>query len=255
MNSKDIEYLFANTPFTEKNIYPQELLRDTLRLHTRFLENSPIHFKTSSRVINKRTIKYIHVLRADNATEIAKVSSVSYAKTNARIGSFIANDKFKTEKHLQNFGINTPNSRVYASDEMEKAKRETFGDSDNPVVIKPLISTMSQGVRVNVSEDRFDYNWQEASKFSNSSQGKILVQNYLDGFEARATVVQGKLLSIMARIPPYVVGNGQDTIEKLLEIKSEERESCGFLKRIPMRMTDIMHDFFGNTGPDSQSCT
>lgn len=246
MISSDLKYIFNNSPYKEKNIYNQKLITATLSLHTNFLKNSIINYKTT--LPKGKTKRVIHVNRADGS-EIAIVNGVSYP-TNAQIGKWLVNDKFKTEKHLQIFNINTPNSKIYNQKDVAQAKLETFIDSKSPVVIKPLISTMSKGVMLNVTEDRFYNAWENCLDTMTNSNGKILVQNYLEGFEARATIVHGKLVAIMLRIPPYVIGNGKDSVESLIDKKNIERARCGYMKRLPIQKNNIIHEFLMSQGLD-----
>lgn len=239
MISSDLEYIFNNSPYTEKKFYKQKLITATLSLHTNFLRNSIINYKTTLPKGKKKRI--IHVQRVDGS-EIGIVDGVSYP-TNAQIGKWLVNDKFKTENHLQLFNINTPNSRIYSKNNLEIAKTQAYEKANTPVVIKPLVSTMSKGVMLNVSEKRFTHSWKSCINIMNNPNGKILVQNYLEGFEARATIVHGKLVAIMLRIPPYIVGNGINSIDELIDQKNINRENCGYMKRLPIQKNEIIKEF------------
>ena len=69
------------------------------------------------------------------------------------------------------------------------------------------------------------------------------MQNFLKGFEVRATILQGTLVALIARIPPYVEGNGRNTIQELIAIKNRTRKSCGYLKKYPINITSKIKEF------------
>lgn len=68
-------------------------------------------------------------------------------------------DKFKTEEHLKKYKINTTDSKIYQYYDCEMAKKEFFKNNPNrKSVIKPLNDSLSRGVYVNVSKERFEHN-------------------------------------------------------------------------------------------------
>lgn len=162
----------------------------------------------------------------------------------------LTRDKFRAENHLHKCGLNTTKSRVYSYDEVEKAKSEYFIDDINErVVIKPLKSSLGRGVFVNVSKERFNENWKlskedlTVTELRHGDDLRFIVQNFLKGFEVRATILQGTLVALIARIPPYVEGNGRNTIEELIAIKNKTRKTCGYLKKYPINITSKIKEF------------
>lgn len=162
----------------------------------------------------------------------------------------LTRDKFRAENHLHKCGLNTTKSRVYSYDEVEKAKSEYFIDDVNErVVIKPLKSSLGRGVFVNVSKERFNENWKlskedlTVTELRHGDDLRFIVQNFLKGFEVRATILQGTLVALIARIPPYVEGNGRNTIEELIAIKNKTRKTCGYLKKYPINITSKIKEF------------
>ncbi|CAM4187825.1 hypothetical protein [Jeotgalicoccus halotolerans] len=162
----------------------------------------------------------------------------------------LTRDKFRAENHLHKCGLNTTKSRVYSYDEVEKAKSEYFIDDINErVVIKPLKSSLGRGVFVNVSKERFNENWKlskedlTVTELRHGNDLRFIVQNFLKGFEVRATILQGTLVALIARIPPYVEGNGRNTIQELIVIKNRTRKSCGYLKKYPINITSKIKEF------------
>src|SRR5699024_4375551 len=145
-------------------------------------------------------IKIIKILTKDNNL-IATINNPLYPNNNT-FGISIMNNKLKTEKYLKEFGINTPDSKIYKYSEVKRAKADFF--KENPgknAVIKPLNGSLSRGVYVNVSEHRFETNWNYSlNDRKNNLNAQAIVQKYLDGFEVRATILQGQLITIVSMI-------------------------------------------------------
>lgn len=242
MNSDDLKYIFENSPIKEKNIYPKNMVINLPDIHLKFLKENEIKYNFNQ--AKARYLRSIDILRLDG-TLIKTIDPPRYP-TNALVSNTFVRDKLKTEEYLKKFNIRTPMSKVYDKDDVEIAKRETFVNSKEPVVIKPLHGTLGNGVMVNVNEDRFNDNWKEMSKYLHGNR-EIILQKYLEGFEARATIIEGELISITVRIPPYVIGTGEDTIEKLIDEKNEVRAKCGMLSQSPIKKHYNLNEFLLST--------
>ncbi|SDL25353.1 ATP-grasp domain-containing protein [Lacicoccus qingdaonensis] len=239
MNDNDLKYLLNNNPYSEKNYYPMNVTSATAAFHTEFLKRS--HFKYKIRNTKRKYLKIIDVLRSDGSL-IGSIKNPIYP-TNAYIGRQITIDKLMTEQYCRRFGIKTPESESYDVADLEIAKKNAFNHSDKSVVIKPLDSSFGRGVRVNVTKNRFDYNWGKASEALKKNKRKILVQDYIEGFECRVTVVEGEFASAVVRIPPYIQGDGSSSISDLIEAKNMDRNKCGFLKRMPIERNERINEY------------
>jgi len=151
-------------------------------------------------------------------------------------------NKLKTERHLRNRGIKTPFSKTYRQVDVNKAYEETFELVENNVVIKPSNSSLGKGVVVDVNKETFFDAWDYARQAKGKDR-EILVQEYVPGFEARATVIQGGLHSIVLRIPPYVVGNGHNTISQLIDLKNKERKKHSHLSKAPIEKNERIKSY------------
>src|SRR5699024_3785982 len=58
--------------------------------------------------------------------------------------------------------------------------------------------------------------------------------------------LQGTLVSIIARIPPYIVGDGINTIKELIIFKNKERGKCKYLSKHPIKVTNKVTEFLEN---------
>ncbi|MFD2830010.1 ATP-grasp domain-containing protein [Corticicoccus populi] len=240
MNVSDLEYILSKNPY-DKNVYSNDIIFHLPNIHLNFLQNNDIKYVFQPAA--KRYMRAIDILRHDESV-ITTIKPPRYS-TNDSFSHSLVRDKLKTEGYLKRFNINTPESQIYNKEEVERAKELSFKDSNHSVVIKPLYGTLGKGVRVNVREDRFEYNWEVAAN-SSTNKNEIIVQKFLEGFEARATIIEGTLLSITVRIPPYVVGDGQNSIEDLIAKKNESRKVCGFLRNYPIKKSETMKEYLNS---------
>lgn len=237
LDSQDLQYIFDNIAFKKPNVYPTVKV-STQNLHIDYLKDSGIKFDVND--TKNKKIKNINIFRLDGSL-LHTVTNPNYP-TNSKIGIKLAGNKIKTEEHLKAFNLKTTSSKIYKIEDKEKAFSDLSIDSSKRVVIKPLNGTMGRGVFVNVNHDRFNSCWDLTSKVPNSSYG-ILVQDFLSGFEVRVTIMEGNIVSLLLRIPPYVIGDGISDVNTLIKIKNSERAKCGYLKNLPITIDDKIVEF------------
>src|SRR5699024_5472290 len=242
MNNQDLEYLLNNNPFKYKNYY-KDVPTSNLEIQESYLKSSVINYK---KIKAEKSIRNRYQILDLNDNSIFELRELQYPNNGKNIRKLVE-DKLKTEKYISQFGINTPQSKVYHMSEREFAKQESFTKKDK-IVIKPLSSSRGRGVQVNVTKDRFDINWDIVKKALRLKNEYILVQNVVEGFEARATIIEGELLSIMVRVPPYVTGNGKNTISELIEVKNNDREKCDFRKDMLITQSETNREFIEAQG-------
>src|SRR5699024_5310584 len=191
--------------------------------------------------------KFIDLLRKDNS-KILTVSQNVYP-TNSKTGIRLGIDKVKTENYLQNRGIRVPFSKTYNQKDVSKAYEESFSIAKDNVVVKPSNASLGKGVVVDVSKDEFHNAWNYASAAKGKGRA-ILVQEYIPGFEARATVIQGRLHSIVLRIPPYVIGDGRNTLSQLIDLKNKERKKHSHLSKAPIEKNERIKSYLNSNKLD-----
>lgn len=238
INNKDLEYIFSNNPNKNKNIYKKDLIQHLPDIHLNNLKLGNINYRFNP--AEHRYQRSIDILRKDE-TIITTIDPPNYS-SNSKFSSTIVRDKMKAENYLKNFGIRTPISYVFDKDDMLKAKNKIFEEDVEKVVIKPLYGSLGKGVMVNVSKNRFKENWEEAIKFLHGSR-KVIVQEYLSGFEARATVIEGSLVAVIVRTPPYVIGDNERTLNQLIDISNKEKKECGVRSNLLIKKHINMYEF------------
>ncbi|MDR1197157.1 MAG: RimK/LysX family protein [Candidatus Nomurabacteria bacterium] len=89
-------------------------------------------------------------------------------------------------------------------------------DQAAEVVIKPVDTNHGDGITIGVTTIT---EMQKAIKraLNVSKRKSVIVQKRVYGEEYRFLVLQGKVIAVSHRRPPFVTGNGTDTVEKLIE--------------------------------------
>jgi D-alanine-D-alanine ligase-like ATP-grasp enzyme len=93
-----------------------------------------------------------------------------------------------------------------------------------PLVIKPNVSGFSRGSHFPIR------NYQELWKaifFAKCWWPFTVVEQYLQGHNYRVVVANGKIMSVLERYAPFVIGDGRSTIEQLIDVENKIREEMG----------------------------
>ena len=83
-----------------------------------------------------------------------------------------------------------------------------------PIVLKPLDGNHGKGASINVT------NWEDAVEglaYAKKYSHRIIVEKFITGFDFRVLMIDNKLVAAAKRVPANVIGNGKDSIAKLIE--------------------------------------
>src|SRR5699024_10855259 len=247
MESEDLKYIFENTQSQKMNIYKRISTLNTMKQYLNLTKKMGFNHEEDIGNNNQKAV----VLKRIDGTVIGELKNSKYP-SNSREAMQLVKDKLITEVLLRNSNINTTNSTLYSGEECSKAKNEFFSTDQNvKAVIKPTDMSQGKGVNVGVSFKDFEYYWENTvaeMKRHGKRDIEILVQEYIKGFEARAVVIEGKLISIVARVPAHVVGDGKNTIDKLVQLKNNQRKKCAHLGKKLINFDSKMKRFLSTTG-------
>lgn len=125
-----------------------------------------------------------------------------------------------------------------------------FDQMPKPVVVKATDSGGSKGVTVGVRERAdFEVAWQHALAEGRETSN-VLIEQFVRGVELRAFVVGAEVVSVVARIQPFVVGTGDYRLENLIEKDHEARKVHYRAMKMPVV---VNWDFVGKQGHDKHS--
>ena len=154
-----------------------------------------------------------------------RVFSATIGSNTSAMGVDICCDKFLTKKILEMNSL--PVARgCKVSDTIELLKKaEEIG---YPLVLKPQFGSKGAGVCVNIKNEL-----ELIKAFSNLllKTEDIILEEFVEGRDYRVCVVDYKVVAVSHRTPPYIIGNGKDSIKDLiLEINRDERRGEGHEK-------------------------
>lgn len=109
-----------------------------------------------------------------------------------------------------------------------KEAQKVFKIINKPVVVKPADGSRSRHTTINISTlDNLKIAFKSAKKLSHW----IMVEEQLEGFVYRATVIGGKTAGVMRRLPAGVYGNGKLSVRELVAHENAK----------PLRQGPIFH--------------
>ena len=137
----------------------------------------------------------------------------------------LAADKEETNSILRDLGLPVPKQYIVrrASQAVRAAERIGY-----PVVLKPLSGNHGRGVSINLkTPEEVEIAFEKASEHGSS----IVVESHIEGFDHRLLVIDGELIAAAKRVPGHVKGDGEHTIEQLVdEVNEDPRRGVGHEK-------------------------
>ena len=141
------------------------------------------------------------------------------------IAESISGDKALTNTLLRACGVPVPEGSII------KSATEAWEGAQSinaPVVIKPVDGNHGRGVSVNLSR-REDIEAAFTLAQETARGSDVLLERFIPGIEHRLLVVGGKLVAAARGEEAWVVGDGQSTVQQLidLQINSDPRRGTG----------------------------
>lgn len=101
---------------------------------------------------------------------------------------------------------------------------EIFNNLQKPVITKPNIGSRSRHTSIHINtRDELIIGFENAKKLS----PWVVIEEELKGYLFRGTLVNGKLVGVVRRDQPGVIGNGVDTLHTLWQRENERPERAG----------------------------
>jgi len=147
------------------------------------------------------------------------------ASTTSTIAVDIAGDKEETKNLLDAAQIPVPRGTVVRNEAGLKDAIDRYG---YPLVIKPIDGNHGKGNTTNITT------WEQATKALEAAQQygrSVIVEKFITGFDFRVLVINYKFICAALRTPASVVGDGEHTINWLVnETNKDPRRGYGHEK-------------------------
>lgn len=128
----------------------------------------------------------------------------------------IAKDKEFCLELLRDLGLPVPDQFFARDEDMAVRAAEQIG---YPVVVKPSDGNHGRGVSINLMSDK---EVEAAFPIAAGNGSGVLVEEMIPGDDHRLLVVNGELIAAARRLPAHVKGDGQSTIEELINITNQD---------------------------------
>ena len=148
----------------------------------------------------------------------------------------VCSNKYYTKKFLKKAAVAIPASQVFPSS-VGYDKALNYFCSRLKIrgqVVKPAGGKAGKGITVDVSETDFKEAWEYALANSGARDGGIIIEDYVEGIDLRVIVVNGKFACATTRAPAYVLGDGESSMQRLIEIKESERSLNPYHRSRPL---------------------
>ena len=140
-------------------------------------------------------------------------------------GVEVAGNKNRTKAMLNDAGVPVPRGTTVYS---EAGLRDAIDELGFPIVTKPLDGNHGKGATIRIM------NWKDAAEGLVAAQAysrAVIVEQFIEGYDFRLLVVNGKLIAAAKRTPAAVTGNGKSSIQQLIdEVNKDPRRGIGHEK-------------------------
>jgi len=156
--------------------------------------------------------------------------------------------KDRAKAFLDDLGLPVPRGGIVF--ELEDAQRAA-ARLGFPVVTKPVAGHKGQGVTTGISSQRdLKMGFELAVGASGSADDGVIVEQQIPGTDHRLLTVGGRFVAALQRVPAYVVGDGEHTVEELIALENARPERAD-TPRSPMgkiEIDDILEQFVRDQG-------
>ncbi|MFA6586187.1 MAG: hypothetical protein WCS86_03455 [Candidatus Paceibacterota bacterium] len=127
-------------------------------------------------------------------------------------------DKFLFAKKFEKIGIPSPKTRKII---FLKKAYSVFDSLNKPIIIKPQFGSLGRHTTTNINTKE---ELEKAYYLARQITFSMIAQEHLFGSVYRATVVNNILVGFFRADPPFVIGDGIKSIEKLIFEKNKNRK-------------------------------
>ena len=172
------------------------------------------------RVLDHRDNNSIMEFKKHGKTEF--IVGATQTRKDNYVVHYLTNDKFEAKEILLKNKLRVPKGIMISKKLTEEQLEDLYENyEERPIVIKPRTTNGGVGITVFTTpptKGQFLKAVYYAFEFDND----VLIEQYIKGEEYRFLVVNGKCISVITRRSAQVIGNGKDTIAKLIEQKNNE---------------------------------
>ena len=143
----------------------------------------------------------------------------SLSDLTSAISMSLCQDKCLTHKVLSQAGLNVPSQQLAGSADDNLA----FLEQHTRVVVKPVDGEQGNGVAVDLDSIE---QVQLAIEAARAFDSRVLLESFHEGLDLRIVVIGFVVVAAAIRRPAQVTGDGQHSIQRLIEAQSRRRQAA-----------------------------
>ncbi|WP_020006177.1 ATP-grasp domain-containing protein [Salinicoccus albus] len=221
---------YQNLPF---NIYEK-----SFGSYKAYINNAADHLNITLKSLKGKKISYLYY----GNKKIGTMTGLKPPST-GKIASTLCNDKFRMENYLRKLEIPVLRSEHFFN--KENAFEFLHKDEAVSYVLKPLSLAGGDGIELNVQTDTFSNAWDNSLKVQkekNVTNPSCIIQPYINGFDVRISIIEGRFNSALLRLPANITGDGKQTINQLIQQKNEYRTTIPYYRKKLINVNDQLVD-------------
>lgn len=138
------------------------------------------------------------------------------------VDAVLAGNKMITKEYLKTYGVSVPIGCAFNANEEEYIK-EAFRIFNSSVVIKPTFGSYGEDVCIDLrTEEEIMQAIKQIKQHRRNTE--ILIEAYFDAPEYRIFITKNGKYAVLNRRPAYIIGDGENTIEKLIAKENDKRK-------------------------------
>lgn len=159
----------------------------------------------------------------------------------------IGSEKDDTKIVLENAGVPVPKGKGFDPEATNEEIIEFSKSLDYPLVLKPTNASLGNGVVTNINSDE---EFLKAIHYVRHEldYSEVIVEQHVEGKEYRLYVVDDHVVAAYNRVPANIIGDGEHTIEELIDLKNLERKKNARLNSCLIHMDTEILDFIQSAG-------
>lgn len=189
----------------------------------------------------KRELKVEVVDRQNNFIRISNGKITEYIKDASKtskdslISYFIMENKNVTKQILHENNLNAPQGKQFAS--LEEAKKHYPTLSTQDIVVKP--NNTNYGIGISFLTSNFSaQDYETAINHALQFDSTVIAEAFISGEEHRFLIVDYQTAAVCKRVPANVIGDGENNIKRLVEIKNQDPRR-GLNHKLPLEKIQL----------------
>jgi len=160
------------------------------------------------------------------------VRKATFTTKDSVISYWLMEDKQVSKRILSENNLSVPLGEAFADLDQALAAYKKF--QNQKIIVKPTNTNYGIGITMVPANSQKLY--LEALKIAFSHGKSVIVESFIEGQEYRILTIDYKAAAIVNRIPANVIGDGERSIAKLVEMKNKDPRNYKFFDKYDIKL-------------------